>query len=46
MRTYLYDSSSGGGEGGENDSNYTLLPNVRCEQIQYKEGHRAADCAV
>lgn len=23
---------------GEEDSNYTLLPNIRCEQIQYKEG--------
>jgi len=43
VRTYLYAGSggagSGGGQsGGENDSKYTLLPNVRCEQIQYKEG--------
>lgn len=25
-------------DSSEEDTNYTLLPNVRCEQIQYKEG--------
>ena len=29
---FLYDSSAADGQG------YTLLPNVRCDQIQYKEG--------
>ena len=39
---FLYDPTvdpDGGGEDdGENSPWYTLLPNVRCEQIQYKEG--------
>ncbi len=40
IRTYLFDSSGGSGDGGdgEEDTNYTLLPNICCEQIQYKEG--------
>jgi len=41
VRTYLYDTSGQDDNvegGGEDDSNYTLLPNIRCEQIQYKEG--------
>ena len=29
---FLYDSGADDGQG------YTLLPNVRCDQIQYKEG--------
>jgi hypothetical protein len=38
VRTYLFNSGGGGGQGAGGDSNFTLLPNVRCEQIQYKEG--------